>query len=138
MRELAIQALRDQIALATGVKSTTRETDRDLIPATGMPCVIIPDNGAERIEYKTGGRADVYLTLDLEILTDKPTGQSTSLNALDVAIKRKLGENPTLGGTVAHLTILPQIGGDTPGSDGVASRKRQVRFFYDCLTSEGL
>jgi hypothetical protein len=78
------------------------------------------------------------VTLDLEILTNAGKNQSAALNALDVAIKAKLLQNPTLSGAVAHVTVMPQVGGDTTGGDGIASRTRQVRIFYDCDVNGGM
>lgn len=138
MRETVITAFTAIVDAVASVKHVTREDARDILSAAQFPCVVITDNGNERIEYKTGGLADVYISLELEIQVEKSTGQSTSLNAVDTDVKAAIAANPTLTGTVSHVTIRPQNGGDTHGDDNIASRKRVVDIFYEASTASGL
>ena len=138
MREAAITALAALIATATEVKSVFRDSAPDGISSMSVPCVVLTDNGAEEIERKTGGMADVYVTLDLEIIVDAAKNQSTALNAVDKAVKAKIASNATLSGTVANVSILPQTSGDTSGAENTARRTRQVRIFYEASVASGM
>ena len=138
VREAAITALAALIDSSPSVNSVKRDADTDLLSANDFPCVVITDNGAERLEYKTGGMADVYVTLDLAMMVQTGENQSTALNALDVAIKTKIASNQTLSGTVAWVAILPQDSSDTMGDDNFAVRKRKVTIFYEASVSGGM
>ena len=116
----------------------SRELNLDSISAKSIPRVLVSDNGNEQITYKTGGLADIYLTIDLELLVSKATHQSAALNLLDLAVKQAIASNPTLNGLVAHTTIMPQTGGVTTGSDNIAKRTRQIRVLYEATVTGGL
>ena len=137
MREAAITALVTLIGTSSAVK-VTRESSLDLLSARDFPAVVLTDNGAEEIEYKTGGLADVYVDVDLDLLVQKSKSQSTALNALDLSVKKVIASDSTLGSTVAHVTIMPQEDGETLGNDNYASRKRKIRIFYEASTASGL
>jgi len=131
-------ALSSLINTSGSVRSVRRDSSLDLLSSQDFPCVVLTDNGGEKIDYKTGDMADVYSTIDLELLVQAGVNQSKALNALDLAVKTVIASNPTLTGTVARVTILPQSGGDTQGADNVASRKRQVSIFYEASVTGGL
>lgn len=135
MREAAISAL---VSLLGSTATVKRDTNTDALSAREFPVVVITDNGSEKIEYKTGGLADVYLTLNLDLMVQVGKNQSTALNALDQSIKGVIAANKTLNGTVAHATINPQTTGDTQGSDNIAVRQRQVVIFYEASVIGGL
>jgi len=138
VREAAIVALCTLLDANANINKVRRDSDLDQLSAAAMPCVVVTDNGNEVIERKTSGYADVYVTLDLLMVVAKGKNQSTALNTIDTAVKTVIAANPTLSGTVAHATILPQVDGDSAGSDDMAKRMRQVRLFYEATEASGL
>jgi len=137
-REAAIDVLTANLLAHASIKTVLRVDRETSISAQSVPAVLVVDDGAEDIQYKTGGLADVYQTVRLIGVVKDIANLSQSMNALDVVIKTVVAADPTLTGTVAHVTILPQEEKRLNEDDSVAQFTRPVRIFYEASVSGGM
>jgi len=129
VREQVISAL---VALMQGiaqVKQVLTYDDPDRIASTGIPAVMVVDAGEERTP-RTGGLADIYLTVNLRGVVQSTDSAETQANALDRGIKAAIAGDRTLGGLVAHVTVEPRSEIDLTGDEALAIFTRPVRVYY--------
>lgn len=144
MREAAIVAIivnLNAITIANGytvdVGKVFRYNDKEQIPASGYPAIMVTDNDDEERLPKAGGYADVYFTLNLQGYVRSRDSASTSMNALDVAIKKAINADRTLSGTVANLTILPRLVTDLEGNEIESAFIRPIQVYYEANEANG-
>jgi len=93
---------------AIDVKFISRQfTPITKVPSVGFPAVLIEDDGPETIQLKSSGFANVSFEVSLIGYVRSKDSISTSLNELDTELKKAIAADPTLGGTVARVTIMP-------------------------------
>jgi len=144
VRESAIAAIVTNISaisIANGytldIGKVIRYDDKEQIPATGYPAVMITDNDDEVREPKSGGYSDVYFTLKLQGLVHSRDAASTAMNSLDKAIKKAINADRTLSGTVANVTILSRTNTDLDGNESESAFIRPVQIYYVANEANG-
>ena len=106
-REQCISALETLILASPGVKSIFRQfTPIDELASTNLPCVILEDDGQETITHKTGGLVNVAFDISVIGYVESQTALSTAINTLDVAVKKAIANDITLGGVA--IAAVPQ------------------------------
>lgn len=146
MREAALTALKTQLQNITEdngypvtVKAVRREyLDMKDIPATQIPLLVIEDDGEEEILYKTGDFADVLFQVNIRGYVNSIDGLSTPLNVLDVAAKKAIGQDLTLGGNAFSVTILPYTDRSGNETTPFAFFVRPIRITYEGRITQGM
>lgn len=144
MREAAIVQLVTNLKAITIANSYTldigkvfRYDDKEQIPASGYPAIMVTDNDDEERLPKAGGYADVYFTVNLKGFVRSRTAMSTAMNELDVAIKKATNADRTLSGNVANVTILPRLETDLEGLENEAEFERPVQIYFEANEANG-
>jgi len=137
MREQVIQALAAMMSAIPIVRQVLIADDPDRISMTGLPAVMVVDRGGETREPRAGGFADVYIEVDLVGLVAAAGDAETRINQLDREIKRAIAMDRTLGGLVAHVTVLDRTDEDITGDETIARFARRVRVFYVANEAQG-
>lgn len=136
MREQVIEALVAKMQGLASVKQVLAYDDLDRIAATGIPAVMVIDTDEERIP-RTGGFADVYLTVELKGVIRATSDAEKRINALDKEIKAAIAADRTLGGLVAYVDIEPRADSDLSGDEALAIFTRPVRVYYVANEAQG-
>jgi len=145
-REAALASLAtllDTISTANGytldVKRVTRQFMAiDEMASTELPAIIIEDDGSEDIIRKTGDFADVSFVVSVIGYVNAAAALSTAMNELDLAIKKAVASDRTLGGTVAHVLIEPQSERSGTQFQPYGWFNRPLKIMYEGRYSEGL
>jgi len=144
-REQVLDALVTRLQTITTANGYTlniglvkRSIRMHLLYENAYPAIQIEDGSTETIEYKTGGLADIYFTAKLSVWVRSRTSMSESMNAVDLAIKKAIATEATLGGLVAHATIQGEVDKDLTGDDDIAKFIRPIRIFYEGQYTEGM
>jgi len=81
----------------------------DTIPNTQYPCVIVEEDLPEvGFAWKSSGFADVTFQLSLMMGVMDRTNISSAMSALDVAVKKAVASDPTLGGSCTRIQLEPE------------------------------
>lgn len=108
MREQILNRIETLLKTIPSVKLVTREfVPIDDIASTQFPALIIEDDGAEKFFHKTGGVADVTFDISIIGYVNQLKGVSTTLNILDVELKKAIASNLRLDGLVSTVRIMP-------------------------------
>ena len=144
MRESAIAVLVSNLqAISTlngysiEVGSVIRYDDKEQIPASGYPAIMVTDNDDEERFPKAGGYADVYFTVNLKGMVRSRDAASTAMKALDVAIKKAVNKDRTLGSSVANISIMPRLVTDLDGNETEAAFIRPVQIYFEANEANG-
>jgi len=110
MREDIVVELESVLNSSAAIKTVFRQfRSLDTIAAGQYPCVIIEEDLPEvGFSWKSSGFADIKFQVSLMLAVRDRKTISTSLTALDVAVKKVLAANPTLNGKCIHLTLEPE------------------------------
>jgi len=140
---VSLATLLGTISTANGytldVKKVTRQFQAvDEMANTELPALIIDDNGAETIVRKTGDFADVSFDVSVIGYVNAAAQLSTSINELDLAVKKAVASDRTLGGTVAHVLIEPLKDRSGTQFQPYGWFDRPLRIMYEGRYSAGL
>lgn len=144
MREASIATLvsnLQSITVANGytldIGSVIRYNDKEQIPASGYPAIMVTDNGDEERLPKAGGYADVYFTVNLQGFVRSRDAASTAMNELDAAIKKAVNADRTLGALVANVSIMPRLITDLDGNEIESAFTRPVQIYFEANEANG-
>lgn len=144
-RESSIVALTNVLEETEGINFVTREFKTiDEISVKQFPAIIIEDDGAETIEDKSGGFADVAFIVSVIGYIHKTKNPSTALNELDRLTKKALGLDflDSAGfmrsAGMSGFRILPLI--ERSGTDiaPLGFFERHIELTYEGQLKEGL
>ena len=140
---VALTELLEGISLANDYDIQVNKVVREMpdiknLAKTEFPCLVIEDDGDEEIFWKTGGFADITFIINIIGWVQSRADLSTAMNLLDVAVKKAIGTNKTLGNTVVSMKVLPYI--ERSGSENAPFGfwVRPVVITYEGLEAEGL
>ena len=144
MREAAVAKLVTNLAaisIANGytldIGKVARNISVDDLSSQQFPAVMVVDNDDEEREPKSSSFADVYFTVNLVGFVSSRDSASTDMNELDVAFKKAINANRTLGGIVANVTILPRVETDLDGGEIESAFTRPVQVYYEANEVNG-
>lgn len=145
-KETALEALKTAlqgITIANGyaldVKKVTRQFQHiDQVAATSFPVLIIEDDGAEEIDFKTSGFADMQIQVNIIGYVKNKNAVSTKLNQLDAALAKVLHGEQTLAGAVGSVSIEPVEERSGSKFKPYGFFKRPVKLFYEVQLSNGI
>jgi len=119
------------------IGSVIRYNDKEQIPASGYPAIMVTDNDDEERLPKASGFADVYFTVNLQGFVRTRDIASTAMNELDVAIKKAVNADRTLGASVANVTIMPRTITDLDGNETESAFIRPVQVYFEANEANG-
>lgn len=136
MREQVVSAL---ASLLGSVATVFRQLqDIDDIADTAIPCVFVEDDQPEQLDYLTGDYVHVTLPVNLIGYVRSADAVSTAINDLDKQIVQKVASDQTLGGLVAHMTVLPSTERSGSQFAPYGYFVRPVEIKYETTLSGGL
>ena len=144
-RESCIVALANVLEETEGINFVTREfVTIDEVSVKQFPAIIIEDDGAEAIDDKSNGFANVAFIVSIIGYIHKTKDPSTALNELDKLTKKALGVDfldstgfmRTAG--MSGFRILPLV--ERSGTDiaPLGFFERPIELTYEGQLSEGL
>ena len=139
----ALKAVLEDIKTGNGYTLSVAHVSRQWkqvedISSQQLPAVLIIDDGPEEIEENTGDVADVSFIVSLIGYVEDHENPSTALNELDVAVKKAVATNETLGGLITLIEIQPYRTRDVSTLPPFAWFDRPVKIYYEGTFSEGL
>lgn len=140
---VAIKTELETITITNGysfdIKKVTRqfETIKN-IAVTDFPCLIIEDDGAEELDFKTGGFADIQVDINIIGYVNNRDNVSTKLNELDNALTKAIYSNPTLSGAVGHVSIVEIKERSGSQYNPYGFFVRPIKLFYEVQLPNGL
>lgn len=127
------------------VKAVTREFKTIKEISTPMfPTIIIEDDGAEEIDWKSGDFADVMFTVSIIGYVNKAKDVSQALNELDVLLKKALGTD-FLSSTgvmrsagISGFRVMPLVERSGSETTPYGFFEREIQLTYESRLSLGL
>lgn len=144
-REQSIVSIVNVLKAVPTIKLVTRQFQHfSKLGKSQFPCVIVEDDGNEEIEYKSGGYANITFSINLIGYVSDPKTLSTSLNQLDVLVKKTLGAD-FLNSTgvmrsagLIGFTVKPLVERSGTESNPYGHFIREIELEYEGQLSEGL